>query len=79
MFLARLILATYAVTTMAREAKVGAEDPALAPAQITEGIIPLHMNSDNFHVSGVSWAELRILRLQGSTLRCFCDKLPKRL
>jgi hypothetical protein len=36
---------------------VSAQNPALAPAQITKGINPLRMNRGNFFVSGLSWAK----------------------
>jgi len=41
---------------------VSAQDPALAPVRITEGIIPLHMNCGNFYVGGLSWAKVHARR-----------------
>ena len=38
---------------------VSAQDPALAPAQITEGTIPWRLNRMNFYVSGLTWDKVR--------------------
>ena len=37
---------------------MSAQDPALAPARITEGIIPWHLNCGNFYVSGLTWEKI---------------------
>ena len=37
---------------------VPAQDPALAPAQVTEGVLPHIMKRGNFYVSGASWVKL---------------------
>ena len=37
---------------------VSAQDPALAPTRITEGIVPWHLNHGNFYVSGLTWANI---------------------
>ena len=37
---------------------MSAQDPALAPAQVTEGVLPPRtLQRRNFYVSGVSWAK----------------------
>ena len=36
---------------------MSAQDPALAPTQVTEGVLPRIMKRGNFYVSGVSWAK----------------------
>ena len=36
---------------------VSAQDPALEPARITEGILPLWMNRGTFYVAGGLWAK----------------------
>ena len=41
---------------------VSAQDPALAPAWITEGITPWCLNRGNFYVSGLTWAKIRARR-----------------
>ena len=41
---------------------VSAQDPALAPAWITKGIIPWRLNRGNFYVAGESWAKARARR-----------------
>ena len=41
---------------------VSAQDPALEPAWITEGIIPLRMNRGDFFISGASWVKFRAHR-----------------
>ena len=33
------------------------QDPALAPAQVTEGVLPRILRRGNFYVSGGSWAK----------------------
>ena len=38
---------------------VSAQDPALAPARITEGIVPWRLNRGNFYVSGLTWEKAR--------------------
>ena len=38
-----------------------AQDPALAPAWIIEGIIPWHLNRGNFYVSGLTWEKAHAL------------------
>ena len=38
---------------------VSTQDPALAPAQITEGTIPWRLNRRNFYVSGLTWDKVR--------------------
>ena len=37
---------------------MSAQDPALAPAQVTEGVLPRIMKRGNFYVSGASWAKV---------------------
>ena len=37
---------------------VSAQDPALAPTRITEGIVPWHLNHGNFYVSGLTWVKI---------------------
>ena len=37
---------------------MSAQDLALAPAQVTEGMFPRIMKRGNFYVSGASWAKL---------------------
>ena len=36
---------------------VSAQDPALEPARITEGILPLWMNQGTFYVAGGLWVK----------------------
>ena len=38
---------------------VSAQDPALAPARITEGIVPWRLNRGNFYVSSLTWEKAR--------------------
>ena len=38
---------------------VSAQDPALAPAQITEGTIAWRLNRGIFYVSGLTWEKVR--------------------
>ena len=38
---------------------VSAQDPALAPARITEGIVSWRLNCGNFYVSGLTWGKAR--------------------
>jgi len=38
---------------------VSAQDPALAPAQITEGTVPWRLNRGNFYVSGLTWEKIQ--------------------
>ena len=37
-----------------------AQDPALAPAQVTEGVLPRQLKRGNFYVAGASWAKFHI-------------------
>ena len=37
---------------------VFAQEPALAPARITEGITPWRLNRGNFYVSGLTWKKI---------------------
>ena len=37
-----------------------AQDPALAPAQVTEDVIPHRLNRGNFYVAGASWTKFHI-------------------
>ena len=37
-----------------------AQDPALAPAQVTEGMLPRKLNRGDFYVAGASWAKFHI-------------------
>ena len=37
---------------------MSAQDPALAPARIIEGIIPWRLNRENFYVSGLTWEKV---------------------
>ena len=37
-----------------------AQDPALAPAQVTEGMLPRQLKRGNFYVAGASWAKFHI-------------------
>jgi hypothetical protein len=39
---------------------VPAQDPALAPAQVTEGVLPRKLNRGDFYVAGASWAKFHI-------------------
>jgi len=39
---------------------VPAQDPALAPAQVTEGVLPHQLKQENFYVTGASWAKFHI-------------------
>jgi len=39
---------------------VPAQDPALAPAQVTEGVLPRKLNRGDFYVTGASWAKFHI-------------------
>jgi len=39
---------------------VPAHDPALAPAQVTEGVLPGQLKRGNFYVAGASWAKFHI-------------------
>ena len=39
---------------------VPAQDPALAPAQVTEGVLPRKLNQGDFYVAGASWAKFHI-------------------
>ena len=39
---------------------VPAQDPALAPAQVTEGVLPRQLKRGNFYVAGASWAKFHI-------------------
>ena len=36
---------------------MSAQDPALAPAQVTEGVLPRILKRGNFYVAGASWAK----------------------
>ena len=36
---------------------MSAQDPALAPAQVIEGILPRVLKRGNFYVAGASWAK----------------------
>ena len=36
------------------------QDPALAPAQVTEGVLPRKLNRIDFYVAGASWAKFHI-------------------
>ena len=38
----------------AAEDQVPAQDPALAPAQVTEGVLPRQLKRGNFYVAGAS-------------------------
>ena len=37
-----------------------AQDPALAPAQVTKGVLPRQLKRGNFYVAGASWAKFHI-------------------
>ena len=37
-----------------------AQDPVLAPAQVTEDVIPHRLNRGNFYVAGASWTKFHI-------------------
>ena len=39
---------------------VPAQDPALAPAQVTEDVLPRQLNRKDFYVAGASWAKFHI-------------------
>jgi len=39
---------------------VPAQDPVLAPAQVTEGVLPRQLKRGNFYVAGASWAKFHI-------------------
>jgi len=39
---------------------VPAQDPALAPAQVTEGVLPRKLNRRDFYVTSASWAKFHI-------------------
>jgi len=39
---------------------VPAQDPALAPAQVTEDVLPRQLNREDFYVAGASWAKFHI-------------------
>jgi hypothetical protein len=39
---------------------VPAQDPALAPVQVTEGVLPRQLMRGNFYVAGVFWAKFHI-------------------
>jgi len=41
---------------------MSAQDPALAPARIIEGIIPWRLNRGNFYVSGLTWEKFHARR-----------------
>ena len=36
------------------------QDPVLAPAQVTEGVLPRKLNRGDFYVTGASWAKFHI-------------------
>ena len=36
------------------------QDPALAPAQVTEGVLPRKLNREDFYVAGASWVKFHI-------------------
>ena len=36
------------------------QDPALAPAQVTEGVLLRKLNRGDFYVTGASWAKFHI-------------------
>ena len=36
------------------------QDPALAPAQVTEGVLPHQLKRENFYFAGASWAKFHI-------------------
>ena len=40
---------------------VPAQDPALAPAQVTEGVLPRQLKRGNFYVTSASWVKFHIL------------------
>ena len=37
-----------------------AQGPALAPAQVTEDVLPRKLNQEDFYVAGASWAKFHI-------------------
>ena len=37
-----------------------AQDPTLAPAQVTKGVLPRQLKRGNFYVAGASWAKFHI-------------------
>jgi hypothetical protein len=39
---------------------VPAQDPVLAPAQVTEDVLPHQLNREDFYVAGASWAKFHI-------------------
>ena len=36
------------------------QDPALAPAQVTEGVLPRKLRRGDFYVAGASWVKFHI-------------------
>ena len=41
---------------------MSAQDPALAPARIIEGIVSWRLNHGNFYVSGLTWEKFHASR-----------------
>jgi len=39
---------------------VPAQDPALAPAQVSDGVLPRQLKRGNFYVAGASWAKFYV-------------------
>ena len=37
-----------------------AQDPALAPVQVTDDVLPRKLNREDFYVAGASWAKFHI-------------------
>ena len=63
----RAILLSYSIVLKQRISLyltplVSAQDPALAPARVTEGIVPWRLNRRNFYVSGLTWEKVHARR-----------------
>jgi len=54
---------------------VSAQDPALAPAQVTEGVLPCTLHRRSFYVSGTSWAKFHARYLSVSFDEFWADRV----
>ena len=52
-----------------------AQDPALAPAQVTEDVLPRKLNREDFYVAGASWAKFHIRYLSVSFEDLWADRM----
>ena len=52
-----------------------AQDPALAPAQVTEDMLPRKLNRGDFYVACVSWAKFHIRYPSVSFVEFWADRV----